>query len=218
MKRKLYLHVGAQKTGTTSIQAALHENRESLKKIGYCYPEVEQGDGNKVSHYNSFRGFFSRREDQRSATCRFVERVNQAPYDLILSAECLSAWPPREPGQKLPALWEKKRSIAADIRDSFPNRDVTVVLFTRSAPQFLQSLYGQYLKVTEKPDTAAEYDAFLSREGHLADFASEIQTWQSVFGDVSIVNYDKITSSVAAFCIAVGLPILPDRRENISPT
>ena len=34
------LHIGLPKTGTTSLQAALSENRESLLRHGVVYPET----------------------------------------------------------------------------------------------------------------------------------------------------------------------------------
>ncbi|ECK1948373.1 hypothetical protein FQV93_06695, partial [Campylobacter lari] len=33
-----YVHIGTPKTGTTSIQKFLNDNREALKQIGYYYP------------------------------------------------------------------------------------------------------------------------------------------------------------------------------------
>lgn len=216
MAKKLFLHIGAQKTGTTSIQAVLKANSEALSDLGYCYPEVEMDDENKVSHYNSFRGFFSKHPGQRASTSQFIDRVSVVPMDLILSAECLSAWPPRPSGVKLHALRRRKSEIVCKIRDSFPNHDVKVILFKRNGPDFLRSLYGQYLKVTGRLDTAAEYDSFLSRESHLADFDSEISIWKTAFSDVEVVDYDAITSSVTAFCDVVGMPRLSDIRENVS--
>lgn len=35
----LYLHVGLEKTGTTSIQQSMHAHRAKLEKLGYFYPE-----------------------------------------------------------------------------------------------------------------------------------------------------------------------------------
>ena len=39
MFETLYLHVGIEKTGTTSIQKSLDQNREALLELGYCYPK-----------------------------------------------------------------------------------------------------------------------------------------------------------------------------------
>ena len=36
--KKLYLHLGLEKTGTTSIQKALNQHRDQLERLGYYYP------------------------------------------------------------------------------------------------------------------------------------------------------------------------------------
>ena len=38
--KRLYLHVGSEKTGTTSIQRALHEHRERLCDLNFYYPKT----------------------------------------------------------------------------------------------------------------------------------------------------------------------------------
>src|SRR5215469_3836293 len=44
-KRICYIHVGPHKTGTTSIQWFLQENRDELLKDGYFVPEAETRRG-----------------------------------------------------------------------------------------------------------------------------------------------------------------------------
>ena len=39
MFETLYLHIGIEKTGTTSIQKSLDQNRDSLLELGYYYPK-----------------------------------------------------------------------------------------------------------------------------------------------------------------------------------
>ena len=44
-KRVCYVHVGPHKTGTTSIQWFLQENRAELLKLGYFVPESDTKRG-----------------------------------------------------------------------------------------------------------------------------------------------------------------------------
>jgi len=44
MNKTVYLHIGAQKTGTTSIQKSLYENADALAKSGYCVPKGLHAD------------------------------------------------------------------------------------------------------------------------------------------------------------------------------
>lgn len=41
--KELYLHIGRAKTGTTALQSCLHENRELLAQLGYCFPRTGTG-------------------------------------------------------------------------------------------------------------------------------------------------------------------------------
>lgn len=45
MPKKLYLHIGSPKTGTTSIQQAFAANRPALETQGFCYP------GDDICHH-----------------------------------------------------------------------------------------------------------------------------------------------------------------------
>lgn len=45
--RKTYLHIGVEKTGTTSIQACMAKNRGALREQGYLYP-VAPGQKNHI--------------------------------------------------------------------------------------------------------------------------------------------------------------------------
>lgn len=213
---QLFLHIGTQKTGTSSIQSALSANRKVLLDHGFDYPEVEADDGNKVSHYNSFRGFFSVREDQQASTQRFVERAAASKHHLVLSAECLSAWPGRRDNEDMVALWRRKAEIVGTIRAAFPNHDATVIMYTRDERTFLQSLYQQSLKVKGWQDTPENWRFFMSREGHLTSYGEEINCWRTHFDEVRVINYDRIASSVKTFCTITGLPMLPDCRENVT--
>src|SRR2546421_10750937 len=53
-KRVCYIHVGPHKSGTTSIQWFLQENREKLLEHGYFVPESETKRG---AHHTLAEGF-----------------------------------------------------------------------------------------------------------------------------------------------------------------
>lgn len=44
-KNKLILHIGTQKTGTSSLQTFLTKNRKILDKYGWSYPEFRYSGG-----------------------------------------------------------------------------------------------------------------------------------------------------------------------------
>lgn len=63
MKSKvLYLHVGADKTGSTFIQSLLYENHSILEKFGYLYPEPRgrEKDASSLYSHHLIATFFSK--------------------------------------------------------------------------------------------------------------------------------------------------------------
>lgn len=109
----VYLHVGADKTGSTTIQKFLHTNRNVLKSYGYCYPSLMTGNQDDISStyshhlvgayfahnlldhdYYRVRYSISSEEDERSKANRYMDILAQdlrkGSYNaLILSYEGL---------------------------------------------------------------------------------------------------------------------------------
>ena len=104
-KPKLVLHMGPPKTGTTSLQAALHELRPRLADAGILYPvspiEIEPahhiltalfGEWGSIKH--SVQRHFDSLESARQHALEFVEGVKQTAVDggfhtIVLSSETI---------------------------------------------------------------------------------------------------------------------------------
>lgn len=216
----LYLHIGSQKTGTTTLQEAFYQNRDTLIQHGITYPEVEPDDENKVSHYNSVRGFFSDTAEDQSATERFVKRVNSINGDVLISAECLSSWPAKRADEDSAKYWRRKLSTLKVIRDAFEDKDVKVIFYIRDKLEFLKSLFNQHLKVsihaTRSLDGALAN--FLALEVIKTDYESQIEVWREVFGDVIVLEYEKYKSDglIPSFMNALGRDIQLQEPERMN--
>lgn len=220
----LYLHIGAQKTGTTTIQAALAHSRAKLRKAGLTYPEVEADDRNKVSHYNSLRGFFTAEPQRINATRSFVSRVNALEGDVLLSSETLSNWPIIRQGQTADDYWNGKKRILMRMREEFRDPDVKVIFCIRERRSYLKSLFKQHLKVQTRPSTSIEDElrAFLRREVVRSDMQRQVRVWQEVFGEVRVIRFDdhaKDGSLLDTFMRQIDrdLPLKDVERRNVSP-
>lgn len=90
--KKLKIHLGPPKTGTSAIQSWLHENREQLNAEGICYPK-HNTDDNGVSSGNFERfvtidrgGKLSYFSDEKA--CNLIEEFNASQSNtLLLSSE-----------------------------------------------------------------------------------------------------------------------------------
>lgn len=117
---RVYLHIGAMKTGTTFLQDLLEANREDLKKAGYLFPGEQFSD---ISHAVRDLLFSSDdaevQEQTRGKWARLVDEI--VSFDgkaAIISMEFLSF---------------ADAEGAARVLDSFPGHEVHVVLTVRDA-------------------------------------------------------------------------------------
>src|SRR5439155_1360736 len=88
-KRVCYIHIGPHKTGTSSIQWFLKENRMELLKYGYFVPESGARHG---GHHGLVRKLCGQdlRDNQQSAATDFARGLDATPSEaVIVSAEVL---------------------------------------------------------------------------------------------------------------------------------
>ena len=141
-KRKLYLHIGYHKTGTTAIQACLAENKRLFLKHGYHYPQIDPNDEERHHHHNiawQVRNHkrYSPQDGKIDDLLREIERV-RAPRVIISSEEFSQS--------NLPEI----RKLA----QVFEAYDVTVIVYLRRQDQYLQAVWAQGVK------SGKQYDRF----------------------------------------------------------
>ena len=88
-KRVCYIHIGPHKTGTSSIQWFLKENRLELLKYGYLVPESGPNYG---AHHALARKLCGQelRDHEQSAAANFARALDETPSEaVIVSSEAL---------------------------------------------------------------------------------------------------------------------------------
>ena len=134
-KRVCYIHIGPHKTGTSSIQWFLKENRLELLKHGYLVPESGPNYG---AHHALARKLCGQelRADQQSAAANFARALDETSSDaVIISSEALGGLL-RNP--------DYARAFFTQIREL--NLEPKLVLFPRNQPQRINSNYSQVVK------------------------------------------------------------------------
>jgi len=130
-KRVCYIHVGPHKTGTTSIQWCLQENREELLKHGYFVPESETKRGAHHALAEKLCGLDVGEHRERLVT-KSIRALVEAPSEaIIISSEALEG------------ILESRRH--ADVffsRIEELNLKPKLILFPRNQPQWINSAYS----------------------------------------------------------------------------
>jgi hypothetical protein len=146
-KRVCYIHIGPHKTGTSSIQWFLKENRAELLKHGYFVPE---SGANRGAHHAIARKLCGQdlRAHQQSAAANFVRALDQTPSEaVIVSSEALGG---------LLRNRDYAKVFFTRIREL--NLEPNLVLFARNQSQRINSSYSSVVKTFRRSEP---FEAFV---------------------------------------------------------
>lgn len=177
--RKLFLHVGNYKTGTTSIQYCMQSNSDLLLSHGYYYFMLS-GKSGKVHPHEIVRFVGGSHEGARfNDTPNLAKNINEVKVEnVILSTERMS--------------WISDASEIADfIKALSSDFEVVVVWYLRRQDEQIVSHYQQASKGRSPaykyfgPGRSAipanrDYSSYL-------DYDSKIRIWEGVTGIDSII-------------------------------
>ena len=217
--KKLIIHPGFHKTGTTSLQQALASSRESLMKEGFYYPKIGGGAQHRAAWavIEKTWGWKSKggRKTSFAEWGDLEKKIRKSKNTVLLSSEFFS-----EASQK--QLDKLKNNL-----DGFESK---VVFTWRPLPFLLASSYQQYLKygikasyeewlhsIFDTPRQSKITPSFWKRNLH----GEVIEKWSNAFGheNVSIISVDeKIpTFLFDSYAALAGIPAhllqLPEQTE-----
>ncbi len=218
---RIVLHIGLEKTGTTSIQAHCQRHAQALRAQGILYPS-DLGPGNHVDLATAFAAFeltgdmrlragVGTEAELASFGAQVVARLKRQvararPRCLLLSNEHLSS---RCYGAEIGRL----RDMLAGFSD-----DVRVLVYLRRQDRAVLSLYSSYLKGQGTRDLA-----HMAAGTPWLDYRALLARWADAFGRDRLVvrRFPPPRGSlIEDFSAAAGLPPLPevpdDTRANRS--
>jgi len=177
--KSLILHIGTQKTGTTSIQALLSRNQRLLKDHGFDYPDpvnVQIGlDDSSHGHLAlSLTGYWrdaGYELERKQAWGELRELYFESAGHLLISTELLST----------PQIVPHLRFIKKMLRGI----EVKVIVYLRRQDIFVQSVYKERLKSDETREFQQAYEH--GDYPRLLDFHSILSHWQKCVGKGNII-------------------------------
>ncbi|PTW50443.1 hypothetical protein [Rhodovulum kholense] len=202
MAKKVILHIGRHKTGTTGLQLFLESGSLELAKSGFCYPLAgrDQSPGqsreDRAAHHGFARALIGPRDvvRQRLSALRplFLDEVKDA-HTVILSSEGF---------QNVLHL-----DLLAEFLDGF---EIEVVGYLREYLAYVTSAYAQEIKGSR---LASDFFFFEERFGlNLPDF---IARWRHMAKRCHWRLYDRRRlvdgNVIADFVSTAGLPLAPSR-------
>jgi hypothetical protein len=141
-KRTCYIHVGPHKTGTTSIQWFLQENRAELLKVGYLVPESETKRGAHHALAEALAGL-DVGEHREPLVARCIAAIAEtSARTIIISSEALEG-----------LFRNRKNTTAFFNRIQELNLQPKLILFPRNQSQWINSSYAFSVKSFRRSDS-----------------------------------------------------------------
>lgn len=178
MPRRIIVHAGFHKTGTTSVQATLRQNRPKLKKQVAMRLRPQMKDLIHATRgYSTWRDPLTLMKVQRRFERLLAELPGMPKRVLVISAEELAG--------HLPGRGELKDYSAAPIllysfwqsaMAAFPQTEFMVYLSTRAPDAWLPSAYWEHVKASSM---TLSYEAFLEKYAGAADLEGMVSEIQS---------------------------------------
>jgi hypothetical protein len=220
--KTLYLHIGTTKTGTSSIQEFLSQNREVLMQQGYCFPEALRKYPHVCSNRNAhflIANYFL--EDGSHDTALeegvLLEGMEQfahcfEKYDnVILTDEAI--WRVSSRGRKnlFPYLLEDSMQKGYTVK---------IVVYLRRQDAYMISNWNQNVKHCTSQHRSAtleeRLDQIVCKEKYVVNYADKLDKMAAVFGKENLIvrRYEPDSwyhgSIIEDFMHAIGLEVTED--------
>lgn len=196
MATKIFLHIGLEKTGSTSIQHFLDSHAHDLAIHGFLYPQA--GIVNHGQHNLAFAAGFSTLSADIQVYRDLGVELESWPGQVLLSSENFS-------------INGNKQNVAR-LRDLLiPFAEETVILvYYRGQRDWLRSLYIE----RKRWGLDRDYDDFC--RAVVPTYEALPALWREQFGAKSVLTrgYQKGNNVLADFTEVIGLPIPPQALEG----
>ena len=226
-KKRIYIHIGTPKTGTTSIQEYLALNDQALYEEGFLVPKTSRrhkGNHTLFTNYCINRsqitaisirnGIYTKKElakFRRDFYTNLRKEISTFPgHSVVISNEqCYGRLTEPAEIQKLKALFD---GIAESIQ---------IIVYLREQTDMLCSFYSSQVK-NAKTHTIETLEQF--RASELFDYYKKLTPWEEVFGlkNVSLRIFDKEKlaggDAISDFCTLLGMPFYDTRPERLNET
>ena len=174
--KKLFLHIGPLKTGSTTIQTFLYENRDNLRNSGYLYPQTgmppkKSPFQHSAQHNLSWLIIKSERANPDFGTWKEVHKeIENANLDnIIISSEFFEN--------------ANKRQINI-LKSKLEFYEVKILIYVRRQDLQIESLYTQGIK---DGWCATDLLSFVEQRKNKSDYYKLLEPWKQAFGIRNII-------------------------------
>lgn len=172
-KRRIILHIGMQKTGSSTIQRHFRSRHEMLGKAGILYPVVSKN----VAHSFLRNQFLQNKRRFRKSLNSIHEEANTNHIDnIVISTEDFSI-----------LNRARVKTLAKIFLKLFQDFHFTVVVYLRRQDKWIESLYRQVVKGKKLYINEIEKFQIRPRTRALMDYYAVLAPWAEAFGKDNVI-------------------------------
>lgn len=213
--RQLFLHIGSHKTGTTSIQCYLKEQKKELNAAGWeLFHTKPEGFKSKLGNANSWVEFSGFKED-------FQATINPDIYSYLKRGKCNTILSSEE------LFWLYDEKSVSEFYDNLSKifSNITICCYVRRQDLHFLSHFQQGFR---SPNSSAQ--SFFGRELSILpehqeyfrrylDYSKKLSYWEKYFGIENLIvkefDYHKLKNGDA---VSDFIDLLPFKLTNINST
>ena len=188
-KKKLFLHIGTPKTGTSALQHFLYKNHDKLKDEGILYPKSLVGSPDDPKHQPLYSClYFHNRNDFDKILLKLSSEITDQVHTVILSSEGFY--------HHIDEFHKESWNMIRELSQQFTMR---IVVSVRPQSEYIESLYRQYMK--NPKGLIAEFGSGMTIQEVIQrpkvlqnmDYYGSLMQWAGVAGEDSIIvkRYSK---------------------------
>ncbi|MFQ3245847.1 MAG: hypothetical protein ACI9SP_002495 [Arenicella sp.] len=205
MKRKLILHIGYGKTGSSALQSWFANNQEGLMRLGVCYA----GGNRAARHYEVSSGnasiLLSYLDGEGVADIELIDHYFSDKRTALISAEALQT------------LGTSDKDRASKLLQFVGNNDIDlqVVAYIRN---IYNHNYSNYVQAVKRRGLTGCFDEWFAIEGNANPLRFYLELYQLI--PIDLLHYEQEDGHLAsAFCKLTNLDYasltaMENRRVN----
>lgn len=181
--KRIIIHIGYNKTGTSAIQSFCSWNRTHLQDVGICYPATGIFDS---AHYGISEFLIGRpvntglRPGENLAAVLGAEIAASGCEHVIVSSEYLST-----------ANSDQITKLKNTFHELVPDAQIKVIAYLRRHDQWFESLFNQAEKTAPSPPWQMDIRDYvlhvLGTASPECSYLRVLDRWARIFGDANVI-------------------------------
>lgn len=222
----VYLHIGAPKTATSTLQNVLAANYRKLLRNGVLYPQrCRHGD----AHHTLICDLIEHYQGHRMPDLWYGERARGEAWQLLLEEIAEKASSVETVVLSSELFFGQSHSLEqmlADIRDRLSGHQLKVVIYLRRQDQLYSSFYNQDVKGVRQW-TSSAYQFYQTHQIFQRGYDEILDIWSAALGrdNVLVRPYEpgqwEDGDIVRDFCKLIDIPALAggqvSHNESLGP-